>query len=285
MPVISTRGAGSARGFGFSGGAAGFSIDYLVVAGGGAGGSNYASGGGGGGLRTSWGSGTLDSGTPLRMKAGDYTVTVGASAAAGNEGNNSSISAPGFTTFSATGGGRGYGGNSGPATAGGSGGGGQTKGAGNEGGYTPPEGNDGGDGASRMGGGGASAVGGSNPGGTGGAGYAVDISGSSTTYAGGGGGGGYIHSNTPGPGGAGGGGNGGAVQGTTGGAGTNGLGGGGGGAGADNGTGGAGGSGIVIFRAPSARTFTVAPGTNTTSTAPNGDKIATFTVSGTLTLA
>jgi hypothetical protein len=47
---------------------------------------------------------------------------------------------------------------------------------------------------------------------------------------------------------------------------------------------GAGGSGVVIVRAPSDATFTVAPGTNTTSTAPNGDQVATFTVSGTLTV-
>ena len=46
----------------------------------------------------------------------------------------------------------------------------------------------------------------------------------------------------------------------------------------------AGGSGIVIVRGPSARTFTVAPGSNSTSTAPGGQKIATFTVSGTLTV-
>ena len=46
----------------------------------------------------------------------------------------------------------------------------------------------------------------------------------------------------------------------------------------------AGGSGIVILRAPSARTFAVTPGTNSTSTHPGGDKLATFTVSGTLTV-
>ena len=47
----------------------------------------------------------------------------------------------------------------------------------------------------------------------------------------------------------------------------------------------AGGSGIVVVRAPSARTLSVAPGTNSTSTAPGGQKIATFTVSGTLTIS
>ena len=47
----------------------------------------------------------------------------------------------------------------------------------------------------------------------------------------------------------------------------------------------AGGSGIVIIRGPSAATFTVAPGSNSTSTSPGGEKIATFTVSGTLTVS
>ena len=46
-----------------------------------------------------------------------------------------------------------------------------------------------------------------------------------------------------------------------------------------------GGSGIVIVRGPSARTFAVTPCTNATSTHPGGDKIATFTVSGTLTVS
>ena len=46
-----------------------------------------------------------------------------------------------------------------------------------------------------------------------------------------------------------------------------------------------GGSGIVIVRGPSAVTFSVAPGTNSTATHPGGDKLATFTVSGTLTVS
>ena len=64
----------------------------------------------------------------------------------------------------------------------------------------------------------------------------------------------------------------------------------GGGGGAGNGRsdcvsrGGSGGSGIVIVRGPSAITFAVTPCTNSTSTHPGGDKIATFTVSGTLTV-
>jgi len=47
----------------------------------------------------------------------------------------------------------------------------------------------------------------------------------------------------------------------------------------------AGGSGIVILRAPSGSKFKVTPGTNTITTEPvSGDKIATFNVSGTLTI-
>jgi len=48
MPINSTRGAGSAKGFGFTAGAKLVEIDYLVVAGGGAGGAGYGGGGGGG---------------------------------------------------------------------------------------------------------------------------------------------------------------------------------------------------------------------------------------------
>ena len=43
-----------------------------------------------------------------------------------------------------------------------------------------------------------------------------------------------------------------------------------------------GGSGFIVLRGPSNTNFTVAPGTNTVTTAPNGDKVATFTVSGTV---
>ena len=53
------------------------------------------------------------------------------------------------------------------------------------------------------------------------------------------------------------------------------------------GGGGTGGSGIVIVRYPAgaAPAITLAPGTNVKTTAPNGDGVATFTVSGTLTVA
>jgi hypothetical protein len=64
---------------------------------------------------------------------------------------------------------------------------------------------------------------------------------------------------------------------------------GGGGGGSSSGPGptncsGAGGSGVVIVRTPSAFTLAVTPGTNATAAHPGGDKIATFTVSGTLTV-
>ena len=101
------------------------------------------------------------------------------------------------------------------------------------------------------------------------------------------GGGVYNTSGAPGPGGAGGGGAGAPGPSQGGAAGVNGTantGGGGGGAG-DVANGGTGGSGIVVVRGPSAVTFAVAPGTNSTSTHPGGDKIATFTVSGTLTVS
>jgi len=61
--------------------------------------------------------------------------------------------------------------------------------------------------------------------------------------------------------------------------------GGGGGAGADGGGGGGGGSGRIVLRGPSDLTWTVAPGTNSTSTAPDGSKVANFTVTGTASFA
>ena len=60
----------------------------------------------------------------------------------------------------------------------------------------------------------------------------------------------------------------------------------GGGGGAWWGCNGNGGSGIVIVRAPGNATFSVGPATNTVTTLPapaGGCKVATFTVSGTLT--
>ena len=48
---------------------------------------------------------------------------------------------------------------------------------------------------------------------------------------------------------------------------------------------GAGGSGIVIIRTPSAYTLAVSPGCNSSAAHPGGDKIATFNVTGTLTIS
>jgi hypothetical protein len=41
---------------------------------------------------------------------------------------------------------------------------------------------------------------------------------------------------------------------------------------------------VVIIRGPGAKTFAVTPGSNSVSTHPGGDKLAKFTVSGTLTI-
>jgi hypothetical protein len=41
----------------------------------------------------------------------------------------------------------------------------------------------------------------------------------------------------------------------------------------------------VVVRGCSSRTFTVTPCTNTVTSAPGGCKVATFTVSGTLTIS
>ena len=108
----------------------------------------------------------------------------------------------------------------------------------------------------------------SNPGGSGGSGVPNDITGSGTTYAAGAPG----ASNSPPDGGSAGGDNTG-----NGGGGSKGL--------SPANDGAAGGSGLVVVRGPSAVTFAVSPGTNSTSTHPGGDKIATFTVSGTLTVS
>ena len=50
---------------------------------------------------------------------------------------------------------------------------------------------------------------------------------------------------------------------------------------------GSGGSGIVVVRVPSNSTVAVAPGTNSVAACvgPANDKVATFTVSGTLTVS
>jgi hypothetical protein len=106
-----------------------------------------------------------------------------------------------------------------------------------------------------------------------------------SSYAGGGGGGKRCAgSGSAGSGGAGGGGAGSKASCTAGTAGTTNTGGGAGSGGLQS-PGSAGGTGIVVVRGPSAVTFTAGPCTNTTSTTPGGCKVATFTVSGTLTVS
>ena len=304
MPLFSTRGAASAKGFGLTGGAGGTPIDYLVVAGGGGGGAPNGGGGGAGGVRFSkYGPAPLN-GATLKLKDGIYPVVVGGGgtqgtyipSSCGTRGNPSS-----FDTITSTGGGRG---NPGPGNPGGSGGGlpgcDSGFGTGNTPPTSPPQGNNGGNAIGPTGnlaagaGGGATAVGASGcatPSATGGAGAEVTITGSPVIYGGGGGTGarncglGSVRR----CGGPGGGGPGGVPGNGT--PGTDGLGGGGGGSGffgGNNRQGGAGGSGIVIVRAPSTKTLTASPPTNTVSTLPapaGGCKVATFTVSGDLTIA
>ena len=74
MPIISTIGGATAKGFGFSSGSnPPVSFDYLVVAGGGSGGETIGGGGGAGGFRTSF-----PGGTKIELDAGGHTITVGA---------------------------------------------------------------------------------------------------------------------------------------------------------------------------------------------------------------
>jgi hypothetical protein len=77
MPLLGSRGAGSAKGFGLTaGGVKPVDFDYLVVAGGGGGFGGLGGGGGAGGLRTSFPGGTK---TTINKK--NTTITVGAGGA------------------------------------------------------------------------------------------------------------------------------------------------------------------------------------------------------------
>ena len=282
-------------------------VDYLVVAGGGAG-----SGGGAGGYRASGYGPTPLQGDRLILDVGPYTVTIGAggpgSAPCGDGGNST------FSTITSEGGGDGDQG----GRTGGSGGGARVyppegaivqAGAGNTPPTDPPQGNPGGTLTfpGPIGPQGGATIGFSGGGGAGGAGSAVtlntcfvvtsgnlnagagvtnNINGSCTAYAGGGGG--FTQLGASGP----------SVQSGTGGTGggapgnsacKNGAANTGGGGGSQFGQpNGNGGSGIVIARAPSDVTFAVTPCTNSVATLPGpagGCKVATFTVSGTLTIS
>ena len=193
--------------------------------------------------------------------------------------------------------------------------GGHAPGIGNKGGYTPPEGNDGGQGfgfagqaCSENGGGGGGAGGnGSNgmgpygAGGAGGVGAGVPTTFISPTYGTpgpsptvryfAGGGGGRTVGTAPGqpPGGYGGGGDGDRYGGGPGCGGASPSGppydgtvNTGGGSGGMDTPGAKGADGIVLVNGPAAANFTIAPGTNTEVTNPDGTKTAVFTVSGTL---
>lgn len=252
-------------------------INSLIVAGGGGGGGSTAGGGGAGGL--------VFTGNQT-ISATSYPITVGSGGASstqqtsGYSGTNSSFN--GLTAIGGGGGGYSTGSGGGGGLAGGSGGGGETYYSSyGPGGGTAGQGYAGGAGGAGYtnagGGGGAGGPGGTsyvtNIGGSGGGGVAYNISGSLVYYAGGGGGG---------NGGAGGNGGGGAGYSGAGAAGTaNTGGGGGGGFNYAGGSGGAGGSGIVIIAYPTSSNIVATGGIITTS---GGNKIHTFTSSGTFTV-
>ena len=274
---------------------AGYAVDWLVIGGGGSGGNNlyYGGGGGSGGFRYATGQ-TILSGSV-------YTATVGAGGtipspggnSTNNQGNDSSLSGTGITTYTAAGGGRG--GNTSDATggrvngaAGGSGGGASTLsgGAGNTPSTSPVQGYAGGDRTDPSGvqvsggGGGAGEVGNTNGSGRGGDGAANSITGASVTYAGGGGGCRYNSATPNVDGGSGGGGNGSQGDGT---AGTDGLGAGGGGSGRiGSSAGGHGGDGIVILRILTSDYTTTVTGSPTVTT-DGSYTVVKFTATGSYT--
>lgn len=271
------------------------SVNYLIVAGGG-GGASYNSGGGGG-------AGGLLTGTQGVTAGTSYTVTVGAGGAGASSSTGQGSTNGGNSLFSAfattaIGGGLGCTNGQFAAGSGGSGGGGGdtyttggsgTSGQGFAGGNAVASGSPAYGGG---GGGGAGAVGGTGSnitkGGDGGVGLSNSLSGSAVFYAGGGGGSSQGSGANSAGGNGGGGGGGGGTAGTfvTGVAGTANRGGGGGGGGyngGSSGAGGAGGSGVVIISY--ADSYAVAASTtgSPTVTLANGNRIYTFTTSGTIT--
>jgi hypothetical protein len=305
MPLQSTRGAGSAKGFGFTVASKPLTVEYLITAGGGGAGGRQGGAGGGGGVITNY-----PAPAGIILEAGTYPVTVGGGGSGDNgsangvSGTSSSIAFGGpVGTITAAGGGGGGGISPGVGLDGGSGGGGyhdsnmpditNAGGRGNTPPVSPPQGQPGfgglknnpGTNASKSGGGGGSNAGGPGQNENGGDGKSSTITGSPANYGGGGGGGG--RGAGAGTGGSGGGGPG-ANSEVTGTAGTANTGGGGGagGFGGDGAPGASGGSGIVYLRAPasSGPKISVTPGTNTKTTAPDGATLLTFTVNGSLTV-
>jgi hypothetical protein len=210
MPLLSTRGAGSVRGFGFGGAKAPYNIQVLLLAGGGGGGAGNGGGGGGAG-------GLLNTASVLLTPKTVYSLSAGAGGASDTQGNDSTFSGSGTPTLTALKGGRGannanLGGEGVTSGSFGSGGGScrdnsqfggyGTSGQGNDG-YIPKNGDPAG------GGGGASAAGTLSSGGNGSSTYSTILTAVSLpgTVAGGGGGSNYSYSSAP-LGGSGGGGNG-----------------------------------------------------------------------------
>ena len=310
MPILGSFGAGSKGGYG-RGGKKLVAMDYLIIGGGGSGNPWPGGGGGAGGQRSSFPGGTkidIEDGTAITVGAGN----PGSAATA--RGGISSVG-----DFEAAGGGTGGGPTDGnpaytPAPIwyqdGGSGGGGNHEGSssskpnapapfwgmGNLPPTSPTQGYNGiapkdtpsGVNWEGSGGGGAGGNGNrathSSSGGPGGSGRANSITGSPVTRGGGGGGGVYSPGASGGGGGSGGGGAG-APRGGSASSGTNQTGSGGGGGSQPGATAGSGGSGVVYLRVPSAdapATLSVTPGTNTVSTLGPGDKLLTFTTSGTV---
>ena len=276
-----------------------YSINVLVVAGGGSSAKGNAGGGGGGGMRTTTYS-NISSSTNFTVTVGDGAAGVGA-VGQGSNGSDSSIAGSGFTTITSAGGG-GAGSGSGQGLAGGSGGGdgysaSAPGGAGNTPSTDPSQGKDGGSGGNGGpaygggggGGGGVSGVAGANgtssAGGDGGNGTQSSITGTATYYAGGGGGAADNNVDASGAGGSGGGGAGG-----TGGGGrpdtycdaTANTGGGGGGHYNAPSRGGNGGKGVVILSMPLA-SFSGTTTGSPTEASSGGNKILTFTGSGSYT--
>lgn len=276
-------------------------VKALVIAGGGGGGSSAGptilgeagGGGGGGGYQYD----------PLHLvHSGAYSITVGSggTGAVQNSGVNGSNGGDSiFDTITATGGGGGGSvvpGLTQNGNPGGSGGGGSSSLPGQSTvGGTGSQGQNGGSvastgvsGLSSAGGGGGASQNGANvafntgnSGGKGGDGISNSISGSAVTYSGGGGGASY--SGTGGAGGDGGGGKG--AQCSVGENGTNGTANTGGGGGGGN-TGGNGGSGIVIISYANDGSDQIDPALTTggTITVVGGQRIHTFTTSGTFTV-
>lgn len=286
-------------GFGAGGGVTLHEGDYLVVAGGGGGQYDVYGAGGAGGYRTSYDGPAASGVDKLSFACGEtYAVTIGSGGAGmgvgttGAAGQNSTL-ANFCGTFTSTGGGGSQspypsgGGGSGASSAFGNN---QLRCNGNAGCFSPVEGYSGSTGQNSNvaagGGGGASQNGGPSAGGIhyGGDGYNSGITGSCVTRGGGGGGG--SGNQGSGPGGSGGGGAGGPSPKGAGGSGGANQGGGGGSGGTVQGNGGAGGSGVVILRFPACNTLTVSPGTNSVASCvgPSNCKVATFNVSGCLTV-